>query len=57
MKLEDLIEFWNMLLSASVEHITVSRDIAEKTKAALARLDNVREAVVELSEMVEEDLE
>ena len=57
MKLEDLIEFWNMLLSASVEHVTVSRDIAEKTKAALARLDNVRDAVVELSEMVEEDLE
>jgi hypothetical protein len=57
MKLEDLIEFWNMLLSASVEYITVSRDIAEKTKAALARLDNVRDTVADLSEMVEGDLE
>ncbi len=57
MKLEDLIEFWNMLLSASVEHITVSRDIAEKTKAALARLDHVQDAIAELHDVLKVDLE
>jgi hypothetical protein len=57
MKLEDLIEFWNMLLQASASNVVVARDIAEKTLEALSRLENVKDAMTDFYEVIRADLE
>ena len=57
MKLEDLVEFWRMLLGASVGNVLVSRDMAEKTLQALARLDNVQDAIADFHDVLKADLE
>ena len=58
MKLEDLIEFWTMLLYPTSEgRIAVSRDMAERTLTGLKRLDRIRDLITDVSEELEEDLE
>jgi hypothetical protein len=57
MKVEDLVEFWRMLLGASVGNVLVSRDMAEKTLQALARLDNVQDAIADFHDVLKADLE
>lgn len=57
MKLEDLVEFWTMLLDASEGKVVVSRDMADRTRAALVRLDKIGDQLSELCDLTEDDVE
>jgi FKBP-type peptidyl-prolyl cis-trans isomerase 2 len=57
MTLEYLLEFWNTLLHASVGHVVVSRDMAEKTLQALKRMEDMGALIDFLHEVAGKDLE
>jgi hypothetical protein len=59
MKLADLLEYWNVMVhSPRIEgNIEVSRQVGEATYQAIARLYNVQEAVDDLHDLMDQDLE
>ena len=56
MKLEYLLEFWKTMTHASTGNVVVAHDIAEATLEALARLDNIQDAIVDLHDITEQTL-